>query len=264
MSTQSPILFSATQEGVGILTLNRPEQHNAFNPDLAEALAELFDDLRGQDGMRVLLIKGAGECFSAGRDGEWLKAVSHHTHGDNTEEAQLLADMLHRLYMLPQATVALVNGDVAGAGMGLIAASDIAISRASARYAFPDVHHGMTPAAISPYVIEAIGPRLARALFITGEWFDANHARSIGFIHSVVDNLDSLAAAEERLVGQILKGAPGASAAAKVLVRDVMWREIDAGLRKTTALRSADRRGSDEGQEGIKAFLEKRGPSWTR
>ncbi len=262
MVNETPVLFDATRAGVGVITLNRPDRHNAFNPDVIAHLNDLLDELKGQDGLRVVLIKGAGKSFSAGADLEWMQAASDYTRDDNYEDASALAEMLHKLNALPQPTIALVNGAAVGGGLGLIAACDIAVAVKSASFRFSEVHLGLTPATISPYVIEAIGPRWTKALFVSGEGFDADFAYQIGLVHFVVEDLDALADEEERLVSQIFKGAPGAVTAAKKLVEDVMWREIDHGLRKDTANRIADRRASDEGREGLAAFLEKRKPNW--
>lgn len=262
MSDETPILFDATRAGVGIVTMNRPDRHNAFNSDVIAHLSELFGELKGQDGLRCVLIKGAGRSFSAGADLEWMKSAAHYTHADNVEDAAALAEMLHRLYTLPMPTIALVNGAAVGGGLGLVAACDIAVACKSAMFRFSEVHLGLTPATISPYVIEAVGPRWARALFVTGESFDADYAERMGLVHFVVPDEDALAQEEERIVAQIFKGAPGATRAAKKLVQDVMWREVDSGLRAETARRIADRRSSPEGQEGLAAFLERRSPTW--
>lgn len=262
MSDETPVLFDATRAGVGIVTLNRPEKHNAFNPEVIEHLSDLFGELRGQDGLRAVLIRGAGKSFSAGADFTWMKAAGHYTHADNQEDAQALADMLHRLATLPQPTIALVNGTAVGGGLGLIAACDIAVAVKSAMFRFSEVHLGITPATISPYVVDAIGPRYAKALFMTGESFDADFAHQIGLVQYVVEDSDALADEEERLVQLIFKGAPGAVRAAKELVAAVKYREIDGHLRKDTAVRIADRRSSDEGKEGLSAILEKRTPKW--
>lgn len=260
--TDPPVLFDATRAGVGIISLNRPQKHNAFNPDVIARLSELFDELRSTDSIRVVLIKGEGKSFSAGADIDWMKYAGDYTHGDNEEDAGVMAEMLHRLYALPQPTIALVNGPAVGGGLGLIAASDIAVAVKTAKFRFSEVHLGLTPATISPYVVEAVGPRMARALFTTGESFDAAQAEKMGLVHYVVEDEAALAGMSEHLVKLVFKGAPGAVAAAKKLVQDVMWREIDHHLRHDTSRRIADRRSSDEGKEGLAAFLEKRRPYW--
>ncbi len=260
----APVLFDATPAGVGIITLNRPDKHNAFNPEVIEHLIDLLGELKGQDGLRAVLVKGAGKSFSAGADLEWMKSAGHYTHADNVEDALALADMLHRLATLPQPTIALVNGAAVGGGLGMIAACDIAVAVKAAQFRFSEVHLGLTPATISPYVVEAIGPRWAKALFVSGESFDAAFAHRIGLVQFVVEDMEGLAAEEERLVQQLFKGAPGAIADAKRLIDDVKWREIDHGLRKDTANRIADRRASEEGKDGLTAFLEKTVPDWRK
>jgi len=264
MSSQaeSPILFDATRAGVGVVTLNRPDRHNAFNPDVIERLSVLFDELRGQDGIRAVLIEGAGKSFSAGADLEWMKAAGDYTHDDNLEDAKALAEMLRLLRELPKPTIALVNGAAVGGGLGLIAACDIAVAVKEAQFRFSEVALGLTPATISPYVIEAIGARWAKALFMTGQPFDAVTAERIGLVHYVVADRAGLAQKSEELVGAIFRAAPGAVAAAKDLVNDVAHKPIDGGLRHDTARRIADRRSSEEGREGLAAFLDKRKPRW--
>lgn len=260
--SETPVLFDATRAGVGIISLNRPEKHNAFNPDVIARLADLFDELRGSDGIRVVLIKGEGKSFSAGADIDWMRHAGNYTHDDNQEDATGMAEMLHRLHHLPMPTIALVNGAAVGGGLGLIAACDIAVAVKTAKFRFSEVHLGLTPATISPYVVEALGPRMTRALFVTGESFDAAFAEKIGLVHYVVADEAELAEKSEYLVNLIFKGAPGAVRDAKRLVNDVMWREIDAELRHDTARRIADRRMTEEGQEGLAAFLDKRAPRW--
>lgn len=262
MSKDTPVLFDATRAGVGIVTLNRPEKHNAFNPDVISRLSDLFAELRGQDGIRAVLLEGSGKSFSAGADLDWMKSAGNYTYDDNVEDAEAMAEMLHRLHSLPMPTIALVNGPAVGGGLGLISACDIAIALKSATFRFSEVHLGLTPATISPYVVDAIGPRWAKALFVTGESFDADFAMTMGLIHYVVANKDEMAHITEDLVKQIFKAAPGAVADAKALVDDVAFRPIEASLRKDTARRIADRRASDEGKEGLAAFLEKRKPRW--
>lgn len=257
-----PVLFDATRAGVGVVSLNRPEKHNAFNPDVIARLSDLFDELRSTDTIRVVLIKGEGKSFSAGADIDWMRRAGDYTHGDNVQDADAMAEMLHRLHTLPMPTIALVNGPAVGGGLGLIAACDLAVAVKTAMFRFSEVNLGLTPATISPYVVEAMGPRMARALFVTGENFDAAYAEKIGLVHYVVEDEAALAEMSEHLVRLIFRGAPGAVAAAKKLVNDVMWREIDHDLRHDTAQRIADRRMSDEGQEGLAAFLEKRKPGW--
>lgn len=262
MSEENPVLFDATREGVGIITLNRPEMHNAFNPEVIERLHELLREIRNQETIRVVLLKGAGKSFSAGADLKWMRAAGDWTHADNEEDANQLAELFFQLRSLPQPTIALVHGPAIAGGMGLVAASDIVVATKNAMFGLSEVHLGLVPATIAPYIIEAVGPRMARALMVTGERFDAGYGEKMGLVHYTVKDQDELADMEEYLVSLILKGAPGAIAAAKELVEDVKFREIDKHLRHMTSKRIADARSSDEGKEGLAAFLDKRKPSW--
>ncbi len=262
MAEETPVLFDATPAGVGIITLNRPKMHNAFNPDVIERLSDLMEELRGQDNIRVVLLKGAGKSFSAGADLNWMRHAGDWTHDDNQEDAGGMADMLHRLRNLPMPTIALVHGPAIAGGMGLVSACDTVVATKKAIFGLSEVHLGLTPATISPYVIEAIGPRWARTLFTTGMRFDADFARDIGLVHFVVENGDALADKEEELVNLIFKGAPSAIHEAKKLVEAVKFREIDKHIRQVTSKLIADQRSSEDGKEGLDAFLNKRKPRW--
>jgi methylglutaconyl-CoA hydratase len=173
-----------------------------------------------------------------------------------------MSTMLARLNEIPALTVALIEGAAMGGGAGLAAACDIAIALESAKFSFSEVRLGLIPATISPYVLRAIGPRQAKALFATARVFDARHAKEIGLVTEVVPDLAALSAAEERLAGEIMACAPGAVTEAKALVDDLAYAAIDHTLMAETAKRLARRRVSDEGREGVTAFLERRKPDW--
>jgi len=262
MAEDSLVTLDATREGVAVLRLNRPEKHNAFNPEVIDALSGHLDELRGTPTVRAVILEGAGTSFSAGADLEWMRFAADYSHADNVEDARALADMLHKLHSLDQTTIALVNGAALGGALGLIAACDVAIAVKWAEFRFSEVRLGLTPAVISPYVVKAIGPRWARMLFVTGQAFDTELALRMGLIHGIVPDLNALAQESEKLVDLVFHTAPGAVRDAKKLVDDVMWREINSGLRHMTADRIADRRASDEGKEGLTAYLEKRKPRW--
>jgi methylglutaconyl-CoA hydratase len=170
--------------------------------------------------------------------------------------------MLKALWDLPALTVALVEGGAFGGGVGLAAACDLAVSTADAKFSFSEVKLGLIPATISPYVVAAIGPRTARGLFATGQVFDAAHALRIGLVSEVVADAAALGEAKARIAADILACAPGAVADAKQLATDVAGQEIDHGLMEETAKRIAAARVGEEGQEGVRAFLERRKPSW--
>ncbi len=262
MAEYETITLNATPGGVAVVTLNRPDKHNAFNALVVRELADAFENLRPETQLRMVLLRGNGKSFSAGADLEWMQAAAHYTKHENEEDAFQLAEMLRRLYELPQLTVALVQGAAMGGGAGLVAACDVAVAMRSAVFRFSEVRLGLTPATISPYVIEAIGPRAAKALFMTGESFDAAFAEKLGLVQYVVEDADGMAEIEEHLSKLMFDTAPGAVADAKALVHDVTGLEINRSLSQETARRIADRRASEEGREGLAAFLEKRRPGW--
>ncbi len=257
-----PVLLDVSTEGVAILTLNRPAKRNAFDELVIANLAEHLETLKGADHVRVVFIRGAGPIFCAGADIDWMRRGGERTQDDNEADALGLARMLRHLYELPQLTVALAHGAAMGGGAGLLAASDVAAAVKGTRFRFSEVRLGLTPATIAPYVVEAIGSRTARALFASGEEFDAAYAEKIGLVQYTVDDEAGLQAIMERLSGLALAAAPGAVADAKSLVRFVSGHKIDDSLSRETARRIAQRRVSAEGREGLAAFLEKRQPEW--
>lgn len=261
--SDAPVLLDVSPAGVAVITLNRPDKHNAFNADVIETLSDMFETLRANtDEVRVVILRGAGKSFSAGADLEWMKAAAHYDEVDNEEDAMGLAGMLKRLYDLPQLTVALVHGAAIGGGAGLLAACDVGVVMKDAKIRFSEVRLGLTPATISPFVIRAIGPRWARALFATGEGFDGAFAHQIGLAQYTVESMEEMAQMEEHLAKMAFNAAPGAVADAKKLVDDVADRTIDHALIVHTAKAIARRRASAEGKEGLTAFLERRKPSW--
>lgn len=257
-----PVTLKATQAGVATITLNRPEVHNAFNAEVIELLSEIFDDLAGADGVRVVLLDAVGKSFSAGADLNWMKRAGSFTEEENREDARALGEMLRRLNRLPKPTVALVQGSAFGGGVGLMAACDMVVAVREAAFSLSEVKLGLIPATIAPYVVAAIGERQARRYFLTGERFDAEAARRIGLVHELVEDGAALVAAGERIVERLFAAAPGALADAKELVAAVAGKPIDGSLIEDTARRIAERRAHDEAREGIDAFLEKRKPDW--
>jgi methylglutaconyl-CoA hydratase len=256
------VRIEATQAGAATVTMNRPDRRNAFGPDLISALSDAFETLHGAEGVRVVFLRGAGGMFSAGADLQWMRESADLTEGDNREDAMALATMLKRLWDLPALTVALVEGGAFGGGAGLAAACDLAVAVKDAKFSFSEVRLGLIPAVISPYVVAAIGPRAARALFATARIFDAEEARRFGLVSDVVQDAAALEAAQARIARETLACAPDAVADAKRLVDEVSGREIDHNLMELTARRIAAARVSDEGQEGVRAFLDRRKPNW--
>ena len=256
------IRLEATEEGLAVVTLNRPDVHNAFNAELIAELTDVFRMIAGQPSVRMMILRGEGPSFSAGADLAWMKRAARHTREENETDALRLADMLRALYEMPQMTLALAHGAVMGGGVGLVAACDVAIAKAGTQFRFSEIRLGLIPATISPFVIEAMGPRYARALFVTAEGFDAAYAEKAGLVHYVVETDQEMAALQEHLARLVFAGAPGAVSDSKRLVRDVANAPVTASLMHETARRIAARRVSEEGKEGIAAFLEKRVPSW--
>lgn len=256
------VKLNMTAGGVAVVTLNRPQVHNAMNQDMISRLSEIFSDLGKTDGVRLVMLDGAGKSFSAGADLTWMRAAADYSEAENYEDALALAEMLNRLWTLPQPTLALVHGAALAGGMGLAAACDMVVATKDASFGLTEVRLGIIPSVISPYVLSAIGMRAAQRYFLTAERFDAEEARRLGLVHIVVDDQNALAAEAERLTQTVFSCAPGAIAQAKSLIRDVWGREIDGSLMADTARRIARARVSSEGREGLAAFLQKRKPSW--
>jgi methylglutaconyl-CoA hydratase len=256
------VVIEATPSGVATVTINRPDKKNAFNAEVIAALHEAFETLKDADGVRLVFLTGAGGAFSAGADLEWMRSAADWSESDNRDDAMGLANMLSALHRLPQLTVALIDGPAFGGGAGLAAACDLAIATERSTFAFSEVKLGLTPATISPYVIQAIGPRNAKVLFATGRVFGASDALKWGLVQEVVADPTAFPVIRETLGAAMMACAPGAVADAKRLVDDVEGRVIDHVLIEETARRIAARRVSEEGQEGVRAFLDKRKPGW--
>jgi methylglutaconyl-CoA hydratase len=260
----SPLVhLESTPEGAVTVWINRPEKKNAFDAATIAALREAFETLHGAEGVRVVFLRGVGGAFSAGADLNWMADAVDWSEDDNRVDALDLAHMLKALHDVPALTVALVEGPAFGGGAGLVAACDHALAVADATFSFSEVKLGLTPATISPYVIAALGPRTAKLLFATGRVFDADAAWTYGLVDEVFDDAASLEAARDALVEEMVVCAPGAIGDAKALVNDFTDQKIDRGLIEETAKRIARRRVSEEGQEGVRAFLARRKPTWS-
>jgi methylglutaconyl-CoA hydratase len=261
-ATSKLVTIEGTVEGAVTVTLNRPAKKNAFDAELIGALRETFETLRDQETVRVVFVQGAGGTFSAGADLEWMRDAVDHTEEDNRDDAMQMAVMLKHLHDIPALTVALVEGGAFGGGVGLAAACDMAIAVKGARFAFSEVKLGLIAATISPYVVAAVGPRRARRLFATGAVFDADEARQFGLVDEVAADAEALAAAKARIAKAQLACAPGAVAESKKLVDEVANKPLDHGLMSHTAHRIAAQRVGDEGQVGVRAFLEGKKAPW--
>ena len=259
------VLCEVDPRGVATITLNRPEKRNAFDDTLIARLTETLLDLRARDDVRVIILTGAGSAFSAGADLNWMRSMADYSEEDNVEDALRLAELMSVLNHLTLPTVARVNGHVFGGGLGLVACCDIAVADREALFALSEVRLGLVPAVISPYVIAAMGTRNARRFFLTGEPMSARKARRVGLIHEIAkpSRLDK---AVEHQVGMLLAGGPLAIRESKELIAMVAGSTESAAevITRRTAEIIAQLRVSDEGQEGLSAFLEKRPPDWSR
>ena len=254
------VRLAADDRGVTRLTIARAERRNAFD---ANVIAELVAALgRVTPSSRVVVLASEGSAFSAGADLEWMKGMVDYGVDENVADSRMLAQLFGALDELPMPVVARVQGPAIGGGAGLVAVADVAIASTDAVFAFTEVRLGIIPAVVSPYVVRRVGPAHATALFVTGMRFDAEHARAIGLV-DWVEAPDRLDARVEEIVTAILAGGPRAVNAAKRLVREVDAL-APAQARDLTVERIAALRVSDEGQEGMRAYLDKRRPRWEK
>ena len=246
---------------VATITLNRPQLRNAFNENAIADLTMAFDEASQDKDVRAIVLAANGPAFCAGADLNWMKKMAGYSAAENEADALRLADMLRTIYYSPKPVVARVQGDCYAGGMGLVAACDIVVVADGVNFCLSEVKLGLIPATISPYVIKAMGDQAARRYFLSAERFDAREAHRLGLAHEVV-----LAGQLDAKVGEIVKAltgnSPNAVREAKALVRDIAGLPIDDVLLADTAGRIAAIRASDEGREGVAAFLEKRKPSW--
>ncbi len=246
---------------VARLQLNRPEVHNAFDDGLIATLTAELRRLAVDASVRVVVLEAEGTSYSAGADLHWMRSMARLSEAGNRSDALALAGLMRTLDELPKPTIARVQGAAFGGGVGLVACCDIAIGVPDAKFGLTESKLGLLPAVISPYVINAIGPRQARRWFATAEIFDAAEALRIGLLHQVVA-ADALDAAVDRQIDLLLKAGPIATASAKTLVHDVCAHDDRSRHDADNAALIARLRVSDEGQEGIAAFLDKRKPNW--
>ncbi|GAB4231119.1 MAG: enoyl-CoA hydratase/isomerase family protein [Kiloniellaceae bacterium] len=249
------------KRGVARVTLTRAEVHNAFNEVLIAELTAALDGMGQDPRVRVVVLAAQGRSFSAGADLNWMKAMAGYSRAENLEDARRLARLMRTLNELPKPTVALVQGPAYGGGVGLVACCDIAVAVEEAKFCLSEVKLGLIPSVISPYVAAKIGEAASRRYFLTAEAFSAWEAERLGLVQEVVDR-NGLEAKGRQIVDALLSGGPVAQSAAKDLIFAVAGRSVDETLIEETAARIADLRASDEGREGIAAFLEKRRPNW--
>jgi methylglutaconyl-CoA hydratase len=250
------------QGPIGLITMNRPERHNAFDDVLIGEMTDALRSMEAEESVRLVVLSGAGKSFSAGADLNWMKRMAGFSKDENARDAMGMGALMRTLAFLRKPTLARVHGAAYGGGVGLVACCDIAVASQEAGFSLSEAKLGLVPAVISPYVIAAIGERAARRYFLTGERFDAAEAWRLGLVHDLgttdADMDDKLGEIADRL----LECGPVAQREAKELIRAVAGRPVTSELIQDTAERIARLRASPEGREGVAAFLEKRRASW--
>ncbi len=248
---------------IAIITLNRPDKHNAFDDALIADLTQHLKALDQLPDVRVVVMSANGKSFSAGADLHWMERVAAYSEAENTRDAMALGELMHTLHTLSKPTIARVQGPAYGGGVGLIACCDIAVGTLDAAFALSEVRLGLIPAVISPYVIAAIGERAAHRYFLTGERFDAAEGYRLGLLSELCNSDDDMDLKIETIIAAIFAAGPTAIGEAKQLINAVANQPLSSELIGDTAARIARVRVSAEGQEGLRAFLDKRKPNWT-
>jgi len=246
---------------VALVVLARPEVHNAFNATLIAELTSALQAVDRDKAVRAVVLLGEGKSFCAGADLNWMREMAGYGADENLADANALATMLNTLHRLSKPTIARVHGSAFGGGAGLAACCDIAFAAQDATFSFSEAKLGLIPATIAPYVVEAIGARHARRYFLSAERFTAAEAYRIGLVHEIC-LFDEMDARINELLGALLVAGPRAQDESKALIRAVRGAPIDDTTIADTAARIARIRGSDEGREGVAAFLGKRSPAW--
>ena len=255
------VLSRVDADGNATVMLNRPDVHNAFDPEMVDALTATLTKLEADAGVRAVVITSTGVNFCAGADIEHMRRSAKFSRAQNLENARATATMLNTLYTLEKPTIACVRGAVRGGGVGLVAACDIAIAARTATFRLSEVKLGIIPAMISPYVIAAMGIHHARHYMLSGEEFDSAEAYRTGLVHDICEE-DELNAKVGRMLAHLYSSGPGAIVAIKKLIFEVAGAPIDEPLVEKTAQRIAEVRTTAEAQEGLSAFLEKRKAAW--
>jgi len=255
------IAFSKA-EGISRIILDRPEVHNAFNSLLISELDDAFEKVMEDKSIRVVILTGRGKSFCSGADINWMREIVHYSYEQNLEESLQLANVLHKIYVLPKPTIAMVNGTAIGGGTGFLSACDMAVASEEAKFGLSEVKIGLVPAAISPYVIRKIGESKAREYFLTGKRISAQKALEIGLINQVVP-YKKLEETVDELIHFLLTSGSEAIASCKELIQNIPGMSFEEA-KEYTARMIAKLRVSDEGQEGMAAFLEKRKPKWAK
>ncbi|WP_436644466.1 enoyl-CoA hydratase-related protein [Microbaculum sp. FT89] len=256
----SRILVDLDQRGLATVTINRPEARNAWDMETVTELTQAFETLRTSQTLRVVVLTGAGEVFSAGGDLKWMRGVLGRSADEREAEARAIMRLLQTLDAFPQPVIARVNGAAFGGGVGLVCVSDMAIASDRARFGITETRLGIVPGTISPFIVRRIGAAAARAQFLTGSALDPATALRIGLVQQVVEP-EALDQSVERAVEAILKCAPGAVARTKRLFREIG--EAAPHEAEATGIAAiVEAWTQPEAHDGISAFLEKREPGW--
>ncbi|WP_444994027.1 enoyl-CoA hydratase/isomerase family protein [Aliikangiella sp. IMCC44359] len=259
--TTSNIIIEKKTNGVGKITFNKADVHNAFDDSFISELTKGVSQLNEDTSVRVIVLAAKGKSFSAGADLNWMKKMAGYSWEQNYQDSLQLASLMQTIYECEKPTVAIVQGAAFGGGVGLVACCDIALASEKALFCLSEVKLGLIPAVISPYVVKAIGERNAKRYFVTAERFNSNQALSMNLIHSIYPH-DQLDTEAEQFINTILSNGPRAILKAKQLINFVQEKPLDEEIIRETAQRIADIRASKEGKEGVSAFLEKRQPKW--
>ena len=255
-------IITEVDDSIGILTLNRAERHNAFDELLVDEITRGLLELEADPRVRVVVLSSTGKSFCAGADLNWVRRAATCTASENLRDARELARLLATLNEFSKPTIARVQGPAYGAGLGLIAACDIAVATYDTLFALTEVKLGLLPAVVCPYVVAAIGERYARRYMLSAERFSAAEAYRIGLVHEIVPGEEELDEAIGEIIDSLLKNGPNAQAECKALLRIVAGQPIDDATVEETTQRAAIVRSTPEGHEGLSAFLEKRKPNW--
>ncbi len=255
---EQAVFTEILNDGLGIITLNRPERHNAFDDITVQALTGAYKQMEQSPVVKIILLKSSGKSFSAGADLEWMRRMAKYSTDENLRDAGSLHELMHTIYYCQKPTIAMVQGNVYGGGIGLVACSNIVIASNNAQFCFSEVKLGLIPAVISPFVINAIGQRQARSYFLSAQTFDAQRAKELGLVYDVVTP-EKLETTTQSIIHLLLQNGPLALKAVNALMNKL---SITPEIANLTVQKLVEMRTSPEGQEGLSAFLEKRKPSW--
>ena len=251
-------------ENMAWINLDRPEVRNALNAELIRELTEVFDWLNSRDDIRVIILKGNGKAFCAGADLAYMKDMAGFSYNQNIADAEKLSKLFQTIYYCDKAVIVDVHGACIGGANGIIAAADIVIAECETKFAFSEVRLGITPATISPFVVAKIGNTAAKELMLTGRRFTADEAKTFGLVNVVVDEVD-MVDTERQYIDHFLQASPDAIAECKNLLRMVTGTDDRySPIFMQTSVAIANQRISKAGQEGMKAFFEKRKPEWNK